>query len=110
MDITKLINQHGKGALLAEINDSLTKLVKDCCDTRKKGALTIKFTIDPIPMRDGGFQARVTPNVGTANPKYDSGVGIFFVVTDDKDQVVDLEQDDPRQIEMFNQLTKEVQG
>ena len=100
IDVQKLLNMHGGGALLVEINESLQKLVKDCIDTSKKGDLTIKFAIEPISSRDG-HQVKITPNVTTKNPKYDAGVGIFYVVTDDNDQPVDLEREDPRQLSLI---------
>lgn len=107
IDITQIINQHGTGSLLAEINDTVTRLVKDCCDTGKKGQLGITFAIEPIAMKDGGHQVKMTPNVTSKNPRYDSGVELFFVVTDEQDMPVALETDNPRQIQMFRSMEKD---
>lgn len=101
IDIQRLLMEHSGGALLVEINDSMQKLLKDCCDTVKKGDITLKFGFEPIAMRDGGYQVKITPNVTTKNPKYDAGVAVFFVVTDDKDEPVSLEREDPRQASLF---------
>jgi hypothetical protein len=107
IDITQIINQHGGGSLLAELNDNLQRLVKDCCDTNKKGQIGLTLAIEPIPMRDGGHQIKVTPGITSKNPKYDSGVELFFVVTDEENLPVALETENPRQMQIFNQLAKE---
>jgi hypothetical protein len=103
IDITQIVNQHGNGALLAEINDTLQRLVKDCCDTGKKGAIQISLGFEPMAMRDGGNQVKIIPNITSKNPRYDAGVGIFFVVTDDKEMPVSLEKEDPRQTRLFEE-------
>lgn len=105
IDITQIINQHGSGSLLCELNDTFAKLVKDCCDTGKKGQLVVAFAIEPLAMRDGGHQIKVTPGVTSKNPKYDSGIELFFVVTDENNLPVALETENPRQTSLFNNLT-----
>lgn len=107
IDITHIINQHGAGSLLVEANDTVTKLIKDCCDTGKKGQITIAFAIEPLAMKDGGHQVKMTPSITSKNPKYDSGIELFFVVTDDDNIPVGLETENPRQIQMFKDLAKE---
>ena len=123
IDIQKLINEHGGGALLVEINESMQKVIKDCCDTGKKGDITLKLGFEPLAIRDGGHQVKITPNVTTKNPKYDAGVGIFYVVTDAKydagvgifyvvtdenEEPVGLEAENPRQTKLWDSVTKEV--
>ena len=100
VDVQKLMNMAGGGALLVEINDCLHKVMKDCLDTEKKGELTIKFTIEPVKGRDS-HQFKITPNVVTKNPKYDSGVLIVHAVTDENNQLVDFEREDPRQMSLI---------
>jgi hypothetical protein len=108
IDITQIVNQHGNGALLAEINDTLKQLVKDCRDTGKKGVVQISLAIEPSTTRDGMTQVKISPNVTSKNPKYDAGVQYFYVVTDDQDQPVGLEKDDPRQTTMFTDLKEQM--
>lgn len=109
VDIQKLLNEHGGGALLVEVNESMQKVIKDCCDTGKKGDITMKLAFEPMPMREGGHQVKITPSVTTKNPKYDAGVGIFFVVTDDNEEPVSLEKEDPRQTSLFMSANQGVQ-
>ena len=108
IDIQKLLNEHGGGALLVEINESMQKVIKDCCDTGKKGDITLKLGFEPLAIRDGGHQVKITPNVTTKNPKYDAGVGIFYVVTDGNEEPVGLEAENPRQTKLWDSVTKEV--
>lgn len=110
IDIQKYLQEHGNGALLVEVNDSFQKLIKDCRDTDKKGDLTIKLTIEPVAMRGGGHQVKISPNVVTKNPKYDAGVGFFYVVTDENEEPVGLEREDPRQGQMFTELAREAKN
>lgn len=108
IDFTALINQHGDGTLMAELNDTLVQLIKDCKETGKKGTLTLAVALEPSTTRDGLTQIKVTPGVTSKNPKYDSPVQFHFVVTDDNGVPVALERENPRQIQMFNGLTLEM--
>ena len=87
-----------------------SQVSNDCCDTNKKGQVNISFAIEPIPMREGGHQIKVTPGITSKNPKYDSGVELFFVVTDEENTPVALETENPRQIQMFKDLEAKQKG
>jgi hypothetical protein len=106
IDITKIIQEHGSGALFLELNDSMQRLVQDCVETGKKGKLQLALVVEPVSSRDG-HQVKITPGVTSNNPKYDSGVEFLYVVTDENNKAVGLEAQDPRQIEMFKTIERE---
>lgn len=107
IDITELIGKHGSGALFLELNDSLAALIRDCCDTGKKGKLTLSLVVEPVQARDNQHQVKFTPNVTTNNPKYDAGVEFYFVQKDEHNNPVGLQTEDPRQMAIFEQMEKD---
>lgn len=102
IDITKLIQEWRDGALFEESNERLQELVKDCCATDKTGTLTLTFKIEPAASKQGGHIVTITPKIESKNPRFDTGVGIFHVVTDEHLNPVGLEREDPRQTKLFN--------
>lgn len=105
IDITKLIQEWRNGALLEEANDELQGLVKACCSTDRVGTFTLKLRIEPKPSKSGGYTVQITPTVDAKNPRFDTGIGIFHVVTDDENLPVGLELEDPRQTRLFMEAT-----
>lgn len=102
------ISEWREGTLESELNDTMQGLVKACIETGKAGELTLKLKIEPYTAKNGGHQVDITPKVESKNPKFDPGVGIFHVVTDDHGAVVDLQREDPAQAKMFEELRKDI--
>ncbi len=107
IDIQKFLTEQAGGGLLIEINDTLQSLVRDCRDTGKKGTLSIALALEPMMTRDGGTQIKITPAVTSKNPKYDAGVGIYWLVTDEAGNPVGLEQENPAQMKLMMDLERE---
>ena len=96
------------GALQVELDEALDAAVKACTQTGLKGEVCIKLKIEPSTTKDGGHMVEVTPSVTSKNPKFSTGTSHFFVVTNESDEPVALEREDPRQALMFGKLEKEI--
>ena len=96
------------GALQLELDETLQATIKACVATGLKGELTFKLKVKPEALKDNTVSVEITPTVTSKNPKFSTGSSDFFVVTDDTDEPVALEREDPRQALMFQNLTKEI--
>lgn len=107
IDIQRFLIEQAGGGLLIEVNETLSELVRACRDTGKKGSIGITLTVEPLVTRDGAAQVKITPSVTSKNPRYDSGVGIYWVVTDEQNNPVGLERENPAQMSLLQDLEKE---
>lgn len=107
IDIQELLVKQAGGGLVVELNDTLQRLIADCRDTGKKGSLGLSLVIEPMTTRDGSLQVKITPSVVSKNPKYDAGIGVYWVVTDEQNNPVGLEQENPAQAKLFADMEKE---
>ena len=107
IDFTHLINSVKDGALLAEVNQELQKLVMGCVECGGKGELKLILKVEPRQGMDGTWTLDIKPSVETKVPKYTTGLGIVYVVTNDKGEPVDFTTQNPKQIKLFEEMNKE---
>lgn len=80
-DTVAILQNMRRGALLADISDCMKLVTQHVRNTRKKGSVTIKITIEPNAKGDSEM-LRITDEVTPKLPKADSGSSIFFADDD----------------------------
>ncbi len=71
---TDVLRDHRNGKLVETLSERLTRIVKACKETRKKGKLKLELTI--VPGDDDSFE--LVPNIAMTIPEKDLAKALFF--------------------------------
>lgn len=103
MSILSTLQQLRRGAFLDALDGEFRQLVLAVRDSGRKGALTIKLTVDPEAGDE--LQLTVVDTITTTMPKAGGGRTILFAGADGA-----LSRQDPRQMSLLREVEAKAQA
>lgn len=90
--VTATLQEHRKGALVAELGDDLAEVVEAVQRTGKKGSVTLKLEVSPTK---DGYTVFLSDDIKKSVPKEDKGGSLMF-----SDANGNLHRNDPNQMKL----------
>lgn len=86
------LREQARGSTHDELSEGLQALVARVRDTGKKGSITLKVAVEPLPKSDGSALV-ITDEITLKLPEHDRESSLFYADDDNN-----LRRDDPRQM------------